>query len=455
MVFNGTAVTRGRGRAVVTATGMAHGDGPIARLLGQHRGGAHAAAARDRPLGRMLGIAVIVIAVVVVGGDPADLRHRARRATSSTSCWSACRWPWPPCPRACRRSCRSSSPWASSAWPATHAIVKKLSSVETLGSASVDLLGQDRHPDPERDDHPADRDRARARSTSPASAIDPRASCTSTAGRSTTATLLDEVRFVLGGGSLANDAVAARGRTASGRPGRPDRGGVPGRRAQARHHRGRGEDRFERVGEVPFTSERKLMSTLQADADRDGSVAVVTKGAPDVLLARCTHERVGRRGAAARPTSAGPSDPRHRRPPRRRGAAHARRRLPAAARRRPTGPSDEALERELVYLGHGRHHRPAAAGGAHARSPRRTAAGVRVMMITGDHPRTAARIAADLGIVDAPAHAALDRRRDRRPRRRRARARRCATIVGLRPGRARAQAAHRRRPPGRRATSWP
>ena len=33
-------------------------------------------------------------------------------------------------------------------------------------------------------------------------------------------------------------------------------------------------------------------------------------------------------------------------------------------------------------------------------------AGIRVMMITGDHPRTAARIAADLGIVDAAADGA-------------------------------------------------
>ena len=50
--------------------------------------------------------------------------------------------------------------------------------------------------------------------------------------------------------------------------------------------------RFERVGEVPFTSERKLMSTLEADVEREGRIDVVTKGAPDVLLARCTHERV-------------------------------------------------------------------------------------------------------------------------------------------------------------------
>jgi Ca2+-transporting ATPase len=43
--------------------------------------------------------------------------------------------------------------------------------------------------------------------------------------------------------------------------------------------------RFERVGEVPFSSERKLMSTLHTDADREERLLVFTKGAPDILLA--------------------------------------------------------------------------------------------------------------------------------------------------------------------------
>src|SRR5262249_3668933 len=51
--------------------------------------------------------------------------------------------------------------------------------------------------------------------------------------------------------------------------------------------------RFARIGEVPFSSERKLMSTLHADADTAGRVLLFTKGAPDVLLARCTQELVG------------------------------------------------------------------------------------------------------------------------------------------------------------------
>src|SRR5690606_3393495 len=51
--------------------------------------------------------------------------------------------------------------------------------------------------------------------------------------------------------------------------------------------------RFERIGEVPFSSERKLMSTVHTDAEQQHRWLVFTKGAPDVLLARCSEELIG------------------------------------------------------------------------------------------------------------------------------------------------------------------
>ena len=92
------------------------------------------------------------------------------------------------------------------------------------------------------------------------------------------------------GGSLANDAVLREDGgewTVQGDPteaaflvAEAKLGATEARRA-----------RFERVGEVPFTSERKLMSTLEADVER-GPHRRRDEGRPDVLLARCTHERV-------------------------------------------------------------------------------------------------------------------------------------------------------------------
>ena len=53
------------------------------------------------------------------------------------------------------------------------------------------------------------------------------------------------------------------------------------------------DERLPRVGEVPFSSERKLMSTVHRDAEQQDRGIVFTKGAPDVLLARCKREMVG------------------------------------------------------------------------------------------------------------------------------------------------------------------
>ena len=58
--------------------------------------------------------------------------------------------------------------------------------------------------------------------------------------------------------------------------------------------------RFQRVAEVPFSSERKLMSTVHTDAERSERLLAFTKGAPDVLLARCRFEQVGEEPAATR-----------------------------------------------------------------------------------------------------------------------------------------------------------
>jgi P-type Ca2+ transporter type 2C len=211
--------------------------------------------------------------------------------------------------------------------------------------------------------------------------------------------LADEVRYVLGGGSLANDAVLQQDGDQWTVQGDPTEAaflvaerklGVTGER----------EARFKRVGEIPFTSERKLMSTFEADAEAGGRVAVVTKGAPDVLLARCTHERVA---GEVRPltderrsTVLADVD---------RLAAEALRTLAVAYRPLPEGhpppdsPEAEELERELVYVGVAGIIDPPRPEARDAIAEAHTA-GVRVIMITGDHPITAARIAADLGIVE-------------------------------------------------------
>src|SRR5690606_2001246 len=55
----------------------------------------------------------------------------------------------------------------------------------------------------------------------------------------------------------------------------------------------RAPERFERFGEIPFSSERKMMSVLVVDHDQDDQRLLISKGAPDVLLGHCSHVQLG------------------------------------------------------------------------------------------------------------------------------------------------------------------
>ena len=175
--------------------------------------------------------------------------------------------------------------------------------------------------------------------------------------------LLDEVRAVLAAGSLANDAVLREDGGEWTIQGDPTEAAFLVAEAKIEGLHEAREARFERVGEVPFTSERKLMSTFQSDAAGELGLAVVTKGAPDVLLARCTAGARSR--ARSRPlTGRAPErDSRDRRAARRPGAAHARRRLSAATAGRAAAGGRVGRARARLPRA-GRDHRPAAPGGS-------------------------------------------------------------------------------------------
>ena len=281
-----------------------------------------------------------------------------------------------------------------------NAIVKKLSSVETLGSASV--ICSDKTGTLTRNEMTIQRIVTRSgRVDVTGTGYRPDGELRVDGAPLVAGPLDDEVRAVLSGGSLASDASLREEDGAWVVHGDPTEAAFLVAERKAGFVEARLE-RFERVGEVPFTSERKLMSTLHRDADREGNVGVVTKGAPDVLLARCTHERIGAEphplDDARRNEILGTVDEL---------AGQAFRTLAVAYRPLSVGSVDdvgEHLEHELIFAGvvgiidPPRGEARTAIGEAHA-------AGVRVVMITGDHPGTAARIAADLGIIAADGRA--------------------------------------------------
>mgnify|MGYP000240713957 CR=1 FL=1 len=171
---------------------------------------------------------------------------------------------------------------------------------------------------------------------------------------------------------------------------------------------------YTRVGEIPFTSDRKRMAVVAQDNADAGRLTVFAKGAPDVLLGYCSRIAVN---GAVRPMTQGD----------RQQILAAVERLSAEAYRtlgqayRPLGTASlaavpgvrinaaghvadiadqsDVLESDLIWVGMvGIIDPPRTEVRDSVAEAHR--AGIRTVMITGDHPLTAARIASDLGIIE-------------------------------------------------------
>ncbi|HIQ71886.1 MAG TPA: cation-translocating P-type ATPase [Candidatus Onthenecus intestinigallinarum] len=156
------------------------------------------------------------------------------------------------------------------------------------------------------------------------------------------------------------------------------------------------EAKLPRVAEAPFDSGRKMMSTVHRAAD---GFIQYTKGAPDALLERCTHamrdgERVEMTDALRAQILSDNKEM----------ADRALRVLAAAERRYDALPGDtspEALEQGLTFLGLCGMIDPVRPEAKEAVARCREA-GIRPVMITGDHRDTAVAIARELGILRSP-----------------------------------------------------
>ena len=148
-----------------------------------------------------------------------------------------------------------------------------------------------------------------------------------------------------------------------------------------------------RVDEAPFDSGRKMMSTVH---DLGGSFVQYTKGGPDVVLARCTH--CYENGRVLPLTE----EKRTWIMERNKAMADRALRVLAVAKRdwqsRPQDNTPEFLEQNLVFLGLTGMIDPVRPEVKAAIEQCRSA-GIRVVMITGDHKDTAVAIAKELGII--------------------------------------------------------
>ncbi|MEU4822825.1 cation-translocating P-type ATPase [Actinomadura sp. NPDC023710] len=159
------------------------------------------------------------------------------------------------------------------------------------------------------------------------------------------------------------------------------------------------DSRWRLEEELPFETTRGFSASLGHDDDR---AVIAVKGAPEVLLAKCSRVHGGPKGGRDKPLTAA----------RRRAAAATVRRLAGqglrvlaiAERNVPdaAGARGEITEHVedlalLGFIGIADTPRPTAEEAVR----RLCEAGVQVTMITGDHPDTAVAVAAELGIPDA------------------------------------------------------
>jgi Ca2+-transporting ATPase len=393
MLYSGTAVTHGRGRAVVTATGMQAEIGRIASLLAATQAETTPLQGELAFIGRVLGAAVITIAIVV-GGTVLAVNQDFSAAALVGVLLYAVSLAVAAVPEGLAAVTTLVLSLGMQRMAKRNVIVRKLAAVETLGSATWILSDKT---------GTLTRNEMTVRAVLTASG---RVDITGTGyapdgevmhdGRSLEdGPLREEVAWALTTGFLANDAEIAERGGAWVVSGDPTEGAIKVAAVKAGLSAQALDKRFARIGEIPFSAERKLMSTAHRDAEEPRTLLLV-KGAPDVLLARCTHEHVGK---DVRPLQES-----------RRAAILASVETLAAEALRTIGFAvrsmaahddlrlDDSAEQALAWVG--------AVGMIDPPRPEAVAAievatraGVRVGMITGDHPTTASAIARELGIA--------------------------------------------------------
>ncbi|MHB1161359.1 MAG: cation-translocating P-type ATPase [Chloroflexota bacterium] len=410
MVFMGTTVTYGRATAVVTGTGMGTQLGRIARMIQSVESEPTPLQRRLDSLGRTLAAAALaIVAIVFVAGLLRGISLELMLLTAISLAVAAV-------PEGLPAVITIALALGAQRMVRRHALIRKLPAVETLGSVTaicsdktgtltqnqmtvtvlesgsraLEVTGTgceptgsfvERNPIPQHQSAPRNGTGASQHGAGSAAVVDPCAD--------------RQMLELLRAGSLCNDAHLEQDPEGQWRI-----VGDPTEAALVVVARKAGLDSadlaaaYRRVDEIPFTSERKRMTTLHRAPD--GELVAYSKGAVDSLLQVCAWQRVGdelvpltaeRRAAVERRNDALAD-----RGLRVLGVAY----LPLGTPRRT--PTEDEIEREMVFLGMVGMIDPPRPEVAVAVEKCR-AAGIRPVMITGDHPLTARAIGSELGMV--------------------------------------------------------
>ncbi|MBX9778142.1 MAG: cation-translocating P-type ATPase [Xanthobacteraceae bacterium] len=404
MLFAGTVATYGRGRAIVVGTGMQTEVGKIAGLL-------ETAEKEQTPLQQeldrtgkrltvvMLGICALVFAAGLFSAKAFTLNIILSMFLFAVALAVAA------IPEALPAIVTIGLSLGVRRMAAAHAIVRKLPAIETLGAATVicsDKTGT------------LTRNEMTVRAVFCAgsmvevggSGYIPEGDFTCEGKPLDKGYVRSGLEHTLLAAALVNDAALTNSEGRWSVQGDPTEGAL----VVAARKLGITEEvtgRHRRLAEIPFTSERKRHTTVHADPEKPSELRIMMKGAPEVLLSRCRY--VMQQGQPILLTDPVRADVAQRNEAL---ASQALRVLAIATRTMPAvslgiDPSQpasdielpETVEEDLVLLGLVGMIDPPRGEVRDAVAVARKAH-IRTVMITGDHPATAAAIARELNILD-------------------------------------------------------
>ncbi|WP_086445069.1 calcium-translocating P-type ATPase, PMCA-type [Candidatus Enterococcus lemimoniae] len=356
MVFKGCTVANGRGRAIVTATGMQTEMGKIAGLLNDDGTQQTPLQKRLNQLGKRISLIALAAAALVfiigqIQGEPILEMFMTAVSLAVAAV-----------PETLMVIVTLTLAYGVQKMAKKHAIIRRLPAVETLGTANVicsDKTGT------------LTQNKMRVR----------RVWSRGDEVTDTEDAMTDEAMEVLKMASLCTDVIVDKDGDDLVIQGNPTEAAIVRAVEENYHTKAELEEKYPRIGEIPFDSDRKMMTTVHKMGKKYISV---TKGAFDVLLTRfrfgdveqaaVVNDRFGKR--ALRVIAVGY----------------------AIYDEEPTEITSEALEKNLRLLGLiGMIDPPRPESkGAIARAKK---AGIKTVMITGDHVVTAGAIAKELGIL--------------------------------------------------------
>ncbi len=379
--YMGTVITYGRGKGIITETGMKTQMGNIANMLNESEDEATPLQKKLDSLGKTLGIVCLAICGIIFllgwwHGD--DLFESFMNAVALAVA---------AIPEGLTVVVTVVLAMGMQKMVKVNAIIKRLSAVETLGSTTV--ICSDKTGTLTQNKMTIQRiyDGKELYEVS-GTGYSPVGDITDASGSKST----DAVRKILEGILLCNDAIYDPGKEMI--VGDPTEGAMVVLAHKAGIVKGELEAKYPRLQEIPFDSDRKLMSTFHSIG---GKTIMYTKGAPDELLRRCISIDLGGKVEAI-------TDEKRQEilSVNQNFAESALRVIGSAYREMSAVDTSFESENDLIFTGLvGMIDPPREEAKAAIDVCKK--AGIQVKMITGDHKITATAIGRQLGIVEGEA----------------------------------------------------